>query len=195
MRTIPEYSTCGMRLDPTHQEKVQIAVWYKAEAAIQDTPNSTRSSGRFKNLKVPAMPDATKDHLDLVASMIMVCPNSEGLPGFYPSPFQRQHRSDVSADAEYRTPVLEPVLAPSGLLPEPCVDFIINYSTWVCIKTLFLNCNPGGTINYPPFTMYSIRCLRLRIFTSRAFQQLPSAVGDFWHYPPAGYHDSKIYQV
>ncbi|CZT02292.1 uncharacterized protein RAG0_09522 [Rhynchosporium agropyri] len=61
MRTIPEYSTCGMQHDPTHQEKVQIEVWNKAEAAIQDTPKSTRSSGKFKSLKVPAMPDATKD--------------------------------------------------------------------------------------------------------------------------------------
>lgn len=135
-----------------------------------------------KVLKVPAMPDAAKgkkeqdEYLELVASLIMACPNLERLPGFYPtynhefsrfvhalstrrkltervwvinaSPFQRQRRFNLSADAEYLTPVL----APSPLLPEQCINFMIHHSNWVHLKTLFLHCNLGGTIDPPLFT-------------------------------------------
>ncbi|KAL2066973.1 hypothetical protein VTL71DRAFT_1397 [Oculimacula yallundae] len=135
-----------------------------------------------KVLKVPSMPDAAKgkkeqdEYLDLVASLIMACPNLERLPGFHqaynhefskfvhavstrtmliekvwiinPSPFQRQRRFNLSADMEYLTPVL----FPSALLPEQCIDFMIHHSNWNYMKTLFFHCNPGGTIDSPLFT-------------------------------------------
>ncbi|PVH78752.1 hypothetical protein DL98DRAFT_655950 [Cadophora sp. DSE1049] len=134
-----------------------------------------------KVLKIPSMPDAAKgkeqdEYLELVASLIMACPNLERLPGFYPtynhefsrfvhalstrkkltervwvinpSPFQRQRRFNLSANAEYLTSIL----APSPLLPEQCIDFMIHHSNWTHLKTLFLHCNPGGTIDSPLFT-------------------------------------------
>ncbi|KAH7308272.1 hypothetical protein BKA65DRAFT_520111 [Rhexocercosporidium sp. MPI-PUGE-AT-0058] len=157
-----------------------------------------------KALKVPAMPEVAKrkkeqdEYLELVASLIMACPNLERLPGFYPtynhefsrfvhalstrrklteriwiinpSPFQRQRRFNLSADAEYLTPVL----APSSLLPEECIDFMIHHSNWAYLKTLFFHCNPGGTIDSPLFTdifnsLPSLENLHVSSFPATAF--------------------------
>lgn len=130
-----------------------------------------------KSLKVPAMPDAAKskkeqdEYLELVASLVMACPNLERLAGLYPtynhefsrfdhalstrrkltekvwiinpSPFQRQHRYQLSEDAEHLTPVL----SPAQLLPEQCMTFLTNHTNWTHLQTLFLHCNPGGTID------------------------------------------------
>lgn len=135
-----------------------------------------------KSLKVPAMPDAAKtqkeqvEYLDLVASIIMACPNLERLPGFYPtykhefsrfvnalstrrklvervwvikpSPFQRQHRYNFSEDSQFITPIL----APGPLLPEQCIDLITYHRNWTHLQTLVVHCNPGGTIDSPLFT-------------------------------------------
>jgi hypothetical protein len=135
-----------------------------------------------KSLKVPAVPDAAKnkkdqdEYIELVATLIMACPNLERLPSFYPtynhefsrfvhalstrknltervwiiqpSPFQRQHRYNFSDDSEYFTPIL----APSPLLPEQCIDFLTYHSNWSNLRTLFLHCNPGGTIDSLLFT-------------------------------------------
>ncbi|KAK6586060.1 hypothetical protein PZA11_001117 [Diplocarpon coronariae] len=135
-----------------------------------------------KSLKVPATPDVAKskkeqdEYLELVASLIMTCPNLERLPGFHPvynheftkfihalstrrrltekvwvisaSPFQRQHRYNISTDSEFLTPIL----APSPLLPEQCDDFLIYHANWAHLKSLFLHCNAGGTIDSPLFT-------------------------------------------
>ncbi len=130
-----------------------------------------------KSLKVPAIPETAKnqterdEYLDLVASLVMVCPNLERLPGFYQpynhefsrlvhalstrkklteqvwiinaSPFQRQRRYKLTEDAKYITPVV----APSPLLPEQCYDFFEYHMNWSNLQTLFLHCNPGGTID------------------------------------------------
>ncbi|KAK0114949.1 hypothetical protein ONS96_013424 [Cadophora gregata f. sp. sojae] len=156
-----------------------------------------------KVLKVPAMPDVARgkeqdEYLELVASLIMACPNLERLPGFYPaynhefsrfvhalstrkkltervwvinpSPFQRQRRFNLSADAEYLTPIL----APSPLLPEQCIDFMIHHTNWPQLKTLFLHCNPGGTIDSPLFidifySLPSLENLHVSSFPSTSF--------------------------
>jgi hypothetical protein len=127
------------------------------------------------------MPDAAKskdkdDYLELIASLIMACPNLERLPGFYPSynhefsrfvhalstrrkllervwiisgsSFQRQHRYNFSDDSDYLTPVL----APSFLLPEQCIDFLTYHSTWPHLQTLVLHCNQDGMVDAPLFT-------------------------------------------
>lgn len=135
-----------------------------------------------KSLKVPAMPETAKkekdqeEYLDLVASLIMACPNLEKVPGLYPayghqfsrlvqalstrekltekiwvinsSRFQRQHRYNLSADGK----ALTPVLTPSPLLPEQCNEFFNYHSNWSNLKTLVLHCNPGGTIDSLLFT-------------------------------------------
>lgn len=130
-----------------------------------------------KSLKVPSLPDAAKSkkeqdgYLDLVASVIMACPNLERLPGLYPaynhtfsrlthalstrtqlkeaiwvinpSPFQRQRRYNITDDDQ----TITELFAPGFLLPEQCIDFLTNHSNWTHLKTLFLHCNPGGTID------------------------------------------------
>lgn len=135
-----------------------------------------------RTLKVPAIPDAAKtskereEYLDLVASLVMACPNLEKLPGFYQpynhefsrlvyalstrkklaehvwiinaSPFQRQHRYEIAQDSDY----FVPVLAPSPLLPEQCHSFLEYHNHWSNLQTLFLHCNPGGTIDSALFS-------------------------------------------
>ena len=130
-----------------------------------------------KSLKVPSLPDtaAGKEEIDeymnLVSSMIMACPNLERLPGFYPAydhsfsrfmhamssrpklkeavwiinpaPFQRQRRYNLAEDSQLVTSIL----APAYLLPEQCTDFLNYHSNWSNLKTLFLHCNTGGTID------------------------------------------------
>lgn len=130
-----------------------------------------------KSLKVPAIPDAAKskkeqdEYLELVASLVMACPNLERLPGLYPtynheftrldhalstrkklvervwvidpSPFKRQHRYQLSEDSEHLTAV-----SPSAqLLPEQCITFWDHHSNWFHLQTLILHCNPGGTMD------------------------------------------------
>ncbi|KAE8445803.1 hypothetical protein EG329_012861 [Mollisiaceae sp. DMI_Dod_QoI] len=144
-----------------------------------------------KSLKVPAMPDAAKskkeqdEYLELVASLVMACPNLERLPGLYPtynhefsrldhalstrkkllekvwiinaSPFQRQHQYQVSKDSDHLTPVL----SPAQLLPEQYTAFLTHHSDWAHLQTLFLHCNPGGTIDSALFVdiFYSLPSL------------------------------------
>lgn len=137
----------------------------------------------IKSLKVPAMPEIAKSkseqdmYMDLVASVIMACPNLERLPGFYPtyahefsrfvhalstrpkmtemvwiinpSRFQRQHRYKVSEDIGQATQLL--TRAPGLLLPGQTIDFLTYHSKWSNLTTLFLQCNPGGTIDSPLF--------------------------------------------
>ena len=134
-----------------------------------------------KSLKVPAMPDGAKskkdqeEYMDLVASVIMTCPNLERVPGFYPtynhefsrfvnalstrrklvervwiinaSPFQRQHRYKFSDDSQ-----LNPILAPGPLMPEQCIDLLTYHRSWDNLQTLVVHCNPGGMIDSPLFT-------------------------------------------
>ena len=157
-----------------------------------------------KSLKVPAIPAGVKakkeldEYLDLVASLIMACPNLERLPGFYPaynhtfsryihalstranlkevvwvinpSPTQRQHRYTSSDDAQY----LDPLMAPAALLPEQCVDFLTYHSNWSNLKTLILHSNPGGTIDSLLFAdicnhVPSIENLHVSSFPTPAF--------------------------
>lgn len=130
-----------------------------------------------KSLKVPSVPDTAtgkeelEDYMSLVSSLIMTCPNLERLPGFYPaydhsfsrfmhamstrsklkeavwiinpSPFQRQRKYNLAEDSQLVTSIL----APAYLLPEQCVDFLNYHSNWTNLKTLFLHCNTGGTID------------------------------------------------
>jgi hypothetical protein len=135
-----------------------------------------------KSLKVPAMPEAAKsqkeqdEYMDLVASVIMACPNLERLPGFYPtykhefsrfvnalstrrkliervwiinpSPFQRQHRYNFSDKFQSTAPIL----TPGPLLPEQCIDFLTYHRSWEHLQTLVVHCNPGGTVDSALFT-------------------------------------------
>ena len=135
-----------------------------------------------KCLKVPAIADGLRtnkeqeDYVDLAASLIMACPNLERFPGFCPaynhefsrlvyalstrkklteriwiispSPVQRQKRYVFEDESNYLTPIL----APGLLVPEQCIDFLNYHMGWPNLKTLFLHCHPGGTIDSLLFT-------------------------------------------
>ncbi|EKD13181.1 hypothetical protein MBM_08624 [Drepanopeziza brunnea f. sp. 'multigermtubi' MB_m1] len=103
------------------------------------------------------------EYLELLASLIVACPNLERFPGFYSaydheftklvhalstrakltekvriisaSPYRRQHRFNISADAD-----------------NEFIDFFGHHSNWTYLKTLVLHCSPGGTIDSLVFT-------------------------------------------
>lgn len=163
-----------------------------------------------KSLKVPTIPDAVKGKMEhekyynLVASLIMACPNLERLPGFYPaydrtfsrlfhalstrsklkeavwiinpSPFQRQCRYDLTDGV--RTTI--PDHAPERLLPEQCLDFLAYHSKWTHLKTLFLHCNRGGTLDSLLFAdicdrLPSLEQLHVSAFPAPAFNDVTLA--------------------
>ncbi|RDL42182.1 RNI-like protein [Venustampulla echinocandica] len=132
----------------------------------------------IKSLKVPALPEVAKnqkekdEYMDLVASVIMACPNLERLSGFYPaynhefsrfvhamstrtrlrehvwiisgSPRQRQYQQKQLANSGSPT---------QGLLPpEQCIDFLTFHYNWSNLQTLVMHCSPDGTMNSPLFT-------------------------------------------
>ncbi|KAH6678233.1 hypothetical protein B0J14DRAFT_317666 [Halenospora varia] len=157
-----------------------------------------------KSLKIPTMPDAAKTkteqegYMDLVASVVMACPNLERLPGFYPSynheytrfvhalstrkklqervwmisgsASQRQYRYNLTEDSEF----LKPVAVPSFLLPEQCIDFLNFHSNWTHLQTLVMHCNTDGTMNSALFTdifarLPSLENLHISSFSPYAF--------------------------
>jgi hypothetical protein len=160
-----------------------------------------------KSLKVPSLPEAAKEkedqeeYIDLVASLIMACPNLERLPGFYldhnhtfsrffhalatrtqltenvwvisPSPYQRQRKYNIQVDFSQD---LSPVL-PSALLPEQYNDFLSYHLNWTHLKTLFFHCQPGGMVDSPLFTevcgrLPSLENLSISSFPSVCFNDL-----------------------
>ena len=157
-----------------------------------------------KSLKVPSILEVMKgkkeqeDYIDLVASLIMVCPNLERFPGFYPaydhtfsrlvhalstrtqlkeavwiidpSPFQQQRRHALTNDSQ----LIKSVIAPDSLLPEQCIDFLTYHSNWRHLKTLFLHCNEGGSVNSRLFadvciSLPSLENLHVSAFPAPAF--------------------------
>ncbi|KAF4630246.1 hypothetical protein G7Y89_g7897 [Cudoniella acicularis] len=161
-------------------------IWSLKEPIIPAFARTLRSrpdlAEYVKSLKVPAMPDTAKTqkeqdgYMDLVASVIMACPNLERLPGFYPSynheysrfvhalssrkklqervwmisrsPLQRTYRYNVTENSDF----LAPVLVPNFLLPEQCVEFLSFHTNWTHLQTLVMHCNPDGTMNSSLFT-------------------------------------------
>ncbi|PQE28186.1 F-box domain protein [Rutstroemia sp. NJR-2017a WRK4] len=123
-----------------------------------------------KVLKIPSIPEAAKtkqeqeEYLDLVASILMACPNLERFPGFYqpydhefnhyfhalttrrklvenvwfiePSPFQRKQRYSVTEESDTS------VFVPGPLHPEQYTNFLDLHSNWPQLQTLALHCNP-----------------------------------------------------
>ncbi|KAI2617595.1 hypothetical protein GGS26DRAFT_585177 [Hypomontagnella submonticulosa] len=127
------------------------------------------------SLKPPAVPQGVALDLyqNLVASVIMVCPNFERLVGFHqnhdysfnrlfhalstrrklvemhwtlePSQFQRKRRmSNAAALLNSDKPNYQE--APGDLLPEQSEDFLELHADWEHLTTLSIHCLPGATI-------------------------------------------------
>ncbi|KAI9645055.1 hypothetical protein NHQ30_007094 [Ciborinia camelliae] len=158
-----------------------------------------------KSLKVPSLPESAKtkqeqeEYLDLVASVIMACPNLERVPGIYqpydheftrffhalgtrsklaekvwiiqPSPIRRLYNASEEAET--------PVIVPGPLRPEQYLDFLGLNSNWPHLKTLVLHCSPGGMIDSSLFT--------------DIFQRLPS-LQDLYisNFPRTSFNDENL---
>ena len=156
-----------------------------------------------KSLKVPVMPESAKsekdqeEYMDLVASLIMACPNLERLPGMYPmyrheytkfdhalstrknllervwiisGSSSNQHYEVNLSEAEYPTPIVVPNLP----LPDQYLDFLDLHSNWFKLKTLVMHCNLEGMMSSPLFTdvfasLPSLEYLHLSSFSAAAF--------------------------
>lgn len=158
-----------------------------------------------KSLKVPSIPESAKtkpeqeEYLDLVASVIMACPNLERLPGLYqpydheftrffhalgtrsklvekvwiiePSPIRRLYNASEKAE--------NPVIVPGALRPEQYMNFLGLHSNWPHLQTLVLHCTPGGMIDSLLFT--------------EIFQLLPS-LQDLYisNFPRTSFNDDNL---
>lgn len=130
---------------------------------------------------MPEIPEDTKDlekYLDVVASLIMACPNLERLVGFYypydheysryvqalstrrklaekvwvinPSPYAKRPRiSDASVKSAKSAKT--PALAPSLLPPDQSKLFLSHHTNWTSLTSLLLHCNTGGIIDHSLF--------------------------------------------
>ncbi|KAL2259545.1 hypothetical protein VTK26DRAFT_6759 [Humicola hyalothermophila] len=134
-----------------------------------------------RSLKPPARPLSVGvvAYNDLVASVVMACPNLERLVGFYPtydhsfqrlfqalstrsklkemtwvlepSPLQRQQKSPPTALDDRRG---------QGLLrPQEAQWFLGFHSNWKQLATLVVHCQPGATLSPPNLLECTIRSL------------------------------------
>ncbi|ESZ91183.1 hypothetical protein SBOR_8434 [Sclerotinia borealis F-4128] len=158
-----------------------------------------------KSLKVPSLPESAKtkqeqdEYWDLVASVIMACPNLERVPGIYqpydheftrffhalgtrskliekvwiiePSAIRRLYNASEEAET--------PVIVPGPLRPEQYLDFLGLNSNWPHLQTLVLHCSPGGMIDSSLFT--------------DIFQRLPS-LQDLYisNFPRTSFNDENL---
>lgn len=136
-----------------------------------------------RSLKVPRaslLPPgiSTEEYHDLVASIVMACPNLERLVGFYPnyshtftrlfhalstrqrlkemnwviepSPFQRQHRM---------RPSINGTVAPGDLQPQQSRDFYDHHVNWSHMTSLTVHCRPGATLTPNVLLNDALHCL------------------------------------
>jgi hypothetical protein len=138
-----------------------------------------------RNLKVPDLdPSASRkeqdNYLDVVASIVMSCPNLERLLGLYPaynhdfsrliyalstrtrlaehvwnitaSPYHHQyHLADESSPSLYS-------LVNGPLNAEATAEFLSRHDSWSNLTTMVFHCSPDGTID-PPLLLRIIRKL------------------------------------
>lgn len=145
--------------------------------------NAPHIAAIVRSLKVPrasTLPPgiSAEEHRDLVASVVMACPNLERLVGFYPSydhsfsrlfhalstrqrlkemnwivepaPHQRQHST---------RPSINDTPAPSDLQPRQSQDFYDHHVGWTHLTTLTVHCRPGATLGPNVLLSDALSCL------------------------------------
>lgn len=136
-----------------------------------------------RSLKVPRaslLPPgiSTEEYHDLVASVVMACPNLERLVGFYPSynhsfsrlfhalstrqrlkemnwivepsPYQRQHKI---------RPSINGTVAPGDLQPQQSQDFYDHHVNWTHMTSLTVHCHPGAILSPNVLLNDALNCL------------------------------------
>jgi hypothetical protein len=132
--------------------------------------NAPRNAAIVRSLKVPQtsmLPQgvSVEEYHDLVASLVMACPNLEKLAGYYPSynhtftrlfhalstrqqlkemnwiiepaPSPRQHRI---------RPSINGIVAPGDLQPQQSQDFYNHHVNWKHMTSLTMHCRQGATL-------------------------------------------------
>lgn len=137
-----------------------------------------------RSLKVPQasmLPAgiAAEEHHDLVASVVMACPNLERLVGFYPSydhSFSRlfhalstrQRLKEMNWVVEpsshqrqqHRTsPSINDTIAPSDLQPLESEAFYDHHVNWTHLTSLTVHCRPGATLGPDALLNDALSCL------------------------------------
>ncbi|KAK4232400.1 hypothetical protein QBC38DRAFT_405929 [Podospora fimiseda] len=155
-----------------------------------------------RSLKPPALPlgvDVVK-YNDLVASVVMACPNLERLLGYYPtynhsfqrlyqalstrpklkemswilepSPSQQQQRSRPTGPSQHWGPV--------DLTPQESRMFLDFHANWKQLSTLVIHCHLGATLSPPKLlerTIHSLPALKTLILS---------------HIPSTAFNDSSL---
>jgi len=136
-----------------------------------------------RSLKVPAAPQGAnaEEYHDLVASVVMACPNLERLPGFYPgynhsfsrifhalSTRQRLKQMDWVIEAP---PIQQPprkrgqeqlaIVAPTALQPQQSRTFLECHVNWLHLTTLTIHCRPGSFLTPDSLLTNTLLCLPL----------------------------------
>ncbi|KAK4127046.1 hypothetical protein N657DRAFT_565643 [Parathielavia appendiculata] len=132
-----------------------------------------------RSLKPPARPLSVGvvAYNDLVASVVMACPNLERLVGFYPTydhSFQRLfHALSTRSKLKEMDWILEPSPSqrqerrpshndrwnPVGLQPQESQLFLGFHSNWRQLTTLVVHCQPGAALSPPNLLECTIRSL------------------------------------
>lgn len=136
-----------------------------------------------RSLKVPAVPQGANvdEYNDLVASLVMACPNLDRLRGFY-APYNHTHSRlfhALSTRQRLRemTWVLEaPPLQqqpkgkgqgkfvtapPTKLNPRQAKAFLEHHVNWLHLTTLTVHCQPGAVLAPDSLLTNTLRCLPL----------------------------------
>jgi hypothetical protein len=162
---------------------------------------NTMLAKHVRDLKVPDLdPSASRkeqeNYLDVVASIVMSCPNLERLLGLYPSynhefsrlahalstrtrlveqvwniaasPYQRQyHLSDENSPSLY-------TLVKGPLNSEEAANFLSTHDSWSNLTTMVFHCSPGGVLD-PPLLLRTLRKLpSLQDLAISAIPKVPS---------------------
>ncbi|KAB5581048.1 hypothetical protein GE09DRAFT_1084692 [Coniochaeta sp. 2T2.1] len=145
--------------------------------------SSPQIAAIVRSLKVPRatmLPPgvSTDEYHDLVASVVMACPNFERLVGFYPtyshtftrlfhalstrqkltemnwivepSPYQRQHKL---------RPSINGTVPPGDLQPQQSQDFFDHHANWSHLTSLTVHCRPGATLTPSVLLNDALNCL------------------------------------
>ncbi|KAK0628397.1 hypothetical protein B0T17DRAFT_489289, partial [Bombardia bombarda] len=148
---------------------------------------NTHIAGIVRSLKPPSLPlgAAVEKYNDLVASVVMACPNLERLVGYYPSynhsfqrlfhalstrptlkemnwiieasPLQQQQRHHRSRPSGSGN--TNHLWAEEELQPHQSRWFLNYHLNWQQLTTLLVHCQPGGTLASDKLVARTLRCL------------------------------------
>jgi hypothetical protein len=158
----------GERMRKRHKT---VAFGHRLELLRRTLRASPGIAASVRPLKPPAAPAGVdgEQYLDLVASVVMACPNLERLAGFYPghdhsfsrlahalstrrrlkahawlldpSRFQRQARIHAVAGPQRHR------IAPGDLQPAQSAEFLDAHADWAYLSALTVHARPGATLS------------------------------------------------